>query len=591
VADWPAIGRAVLVSVASASVASALVAAGGIPLGFLLARRRGRAAAALGVLVQLPLALPPLASGILLLFLLGPYAPLGRLVGGVTDSFAGIVCAEAFVAAPFLVIAAREGFAGVDPALEDVAATLGHAPGARFLRVSLRLAWPTIRAGLLLTWLRAFGEFGATVMLAYHPYSLPVYTFVAFGADGLPAMLPVLAPTLAAALAVLFLASWRPRARARRSWQPKLPAPRRVASLPSAAAEAQHLAFDVTRRAGRFALACAWAPEGRRLAIIGASGSGKSMTLRLLCGLDPAARGMVRLGGRDLGPLPPERRGIGYVPQSYALLPDRTLRAQLAFPPGADPAAAEAWIGRLDLAGLEDRLPSELSLGQQQRVALARALLRTMTPGVAGPGAGLLLLDEPFSALDAPLRRRLRLLLRGVQAALPGLVTVLVTHDPDEALLLADFLLVLHEGRVLQAGPAASLLARPASAAVARLLGAEFEAPGQMMAPDRIALGGGASLAVAGPALPVGATVGWTVRRGFVALRPDGAYPAEIETAAPVGAGCELVLRLGDARLAALVAGRPAPGPCRIDIPAEAVQVWPAEITTEITAASPGPRP
>ncbi len=555
------------------------MAVGGIPLGFLLARGRGRAIAALGFLVQLPLALPPLASGILLLFLLGPYAPLGRMLGGITDTFAGIVAAEAFVAAPFLIVAAREGFAGVDPALEDVAATLGHPPGARFLRVSLRLAWPVIRAGLLLTWLRAFGEFGATVMLAYHPYSLPVYTFVAFGAQGLPAMLPVLLPTLAAALAVLALAAWRPGMRARRSWQPKLPAPAPIAALPVTAGDAPRLAFRVARRAGRFALACDWAPASRRLAIIGPSGSGKSMTLRLLAGLDASEGGFVRFGGRELSALPPERRGIGYVPQSYALLPDRTLREQVLFPVGADPLRAEAWIRRLDLAGLEDRRPAELSLGQQQRAALARALVRPVPQG-----GGLLLLDEPFAALDTPLRRRLQRALRALQAELPAMVTVLVTHDPDEALLLADELLVLQEGRVLQAGRAADLLARPASAAVARLLGAEFEAAGRVAAPHALALGGGVTLAVGGPALPAGATVGWTVRRGFVTLRPEGAYPATIEQVASVGGGSELVVRLGEVLLAALVAGdAAAPGPCRIDIPPAAVQVWPA--------ASPPPNP
>ncbi len=584
-ADWSAIGRATLVSVASAGLASGLVAMGGIPLGFLLARGRGRAIAAVGLLVQLPLALPPLASGVLLLFLLGPYAPLGRLLGGITDTFAGIVAAETFVAAPFLIVAAREGFAGVDPALVDVAATLGHPPAARFLRVSLRLAWPVIRAGLLLTWLRAFGEFGATVMLAYHPYSLPVYTFVAFGAQGLPAMLPVLLPTLAAALAVLALAAWRrpETTRARRSWQPKLPAPAPLAALAETAGDSPRLAFRLARRAGRFALACDWAPGSRRLAIIGPSGSGKSMTLRLLAGLDASEGGFVRFGGRHLSALPPERRGIGYVPQSYALLPDRTLREQVLFPVGVDPVRAEAWIAHLDLVGLEDRRPAELSPGQQQRAALARALVRPM------PQGGMLLLDEPFSALDTPLRRRLQRSLRRLQAELPTLLTVLVTHDPDEALLLADELLVLQEGRVLQVGRAADLLARPASAAVARLLGAEFEAAGRVTAPRAVALGGGVALAVGGPALPVGAEVGWTVRRGFVALRPDGAYPAMIEQVASVGGGSELVVRVGEVLLAALVAeDGVAPGPCRIDIPPEAVQVWPAAPLNPLSARGGG---
>ncbi len=155
-ADWsgvdvPGLFQAGIVSVTSATLATALVALGGIPLGYLLARTPGRGMALLGFVVQLPLALPPLASGILLLFLLGYASPLGRLThGALTDSFLGIVLAETFVAAPFLIVAARSAFAEVDPVLEDVAATLGHRPGAVFRRVSLALAFLGIWAGLLL---------------------------------------------------------------------------------------------------------------------------------------------------------------------------------------------------------------------------------------------------------------------------------------------------------------------------------------------------------------------------------------------------------------------------------------------------------
>ena len=117
----------------------------------------GRAMGVLGFIVQLPLALPPLASGVLLLFLLGYSSPLGRLTNGaLTDFFLGVTLAEAFVAAPFLIIAARSAFAGIDPELEDVAATLGHRPWIVFLRVSLPLAWRATLAGMLLAWLRAF---------------------------------------------------------------------------------------------------------------------------------------------------------------------------------------------------------------------------------------------------------------------------------------------------------------------------------------------------------------------------------------------------------------------------------------------------
>src|ERR1700761_86550 len=212
-ADWTTVDAAALlgaclVSVASATLATLVIALCGIPLGYLLARVPSRAVGLIGFLVQLPLALPPLASGILLLFLVGYTTPIGRLTGGaLTDRFAGILLAEVFVAAPFLIIAARSAFAAMDPALEGVAATLGRGPLSVFFRISMPLARPAILSGLLLAWLRAFGEFGATVMVAYHPYSLPVYTYVAFGSQGLPAMLPVLVPTLALAVAIMLLST------------------------------------------------------------------------------------------------------------------------------------------------------------------------------------------------------------------------------------------------------------------------------------------------------------------------------------------------------------------------------------------------
>ena len=327
-----------------------MIALGGVPLGYLLARRPGRAMALLGFIVQLPLALPPLASGVLLLFLLGYSSPLGQLTNGaLTDSFTGIVLAEAFVAAPFLIIAARSAFAGIDPELEDVAATLGHRPWSVFLRVSLPLAWRATMAGLLLAWLRAFGEFGATVMVAYHPYSLPVFTYVAFGSEGLPAMMPVLVPTLLAAIAVmvgsLFFGgpalkrkSARGAGAANGSVSPAAPAvgaPNLVGS--TAMTQGTDLDFAFRRRLDGFALDVAWRTSARRLAILGASGSGKSMTLRLIAGLDRGGRAAtLRLDGRDLSDFPPETRGIAYVPQSYGLFPNLPVERQIRFPVDCD---------------------------------------------------------------------------------------------------------------------------------------------------------------------------------------------------------------------------------------------------------------
>jgi molybdate transport system permease protein len=334
-ADWrsvegAAIARASIVSMASATLATSIIAVGGIPLGYVLARRPGRGTAVLGFVVQLPLPLPPLTSGMLLLFLVGYSAPLGRLTdGALTESFAGIVLAEVFVAAPFLIIAARSSFAAMDPVLEGVASTLGWGPLGTFFRVSLAIVWPGVSSGLLLAWLRAFGEFRATVMVAYHPYSLPVYTYVASGEQGLPAMLPILLPTLALAVAVMALSDITNRRR--RNGHPPAPVDALVpvAIAPSGAAagsaDIAGMAIHLQKAIDGFHLDVSWAPRSRRLAILGPSGSGKSLTLRLVAGIDDADHAAITVEGQQLALLPPARRGIAYVPQNYGLFPHLTV--------------------------------------------------------------------------------------------------------------------------------------------------------------------------------------------------------------------------------------------------------------------------
>lgn len=462
-ADWNVLDihtvfSSIGISAASATVACCFIALGGIPLGYYLARQTSRSMALLGFVVQLPLALPPLTSGVLLLFMFGPYGLVGHILDTqLTDSFTGIVLAEIFVAAPFLVIAARSAFAAVDRSHEMVAATLGLGSWRRFFHIVLPLAWPSIRAGLLLSWLRAFGEFGATVMVAYHPYSLPVYTYVAFGSVGLPAMLPLLVPTLLVAFAVSLLANWRGSLR----WGRLSQAAAREATRPPSHAEQRDLSLELAAKRGEFDLCFRWQTHSHRLAILGASGSGKSLSLRLISGTECASQRAVVLGGEDLGNKPPEQRRIAWVPQDYGLFPHLCVAEQLALSPFADQAAAAFWLAHLGLCGLERRHPAQLSLGQRQRVALARAL---------SCRARLLLLDEPFSALDTPRRRDLVKSLRKLQDEI-DCVTLMVTHDPDEAALLADEILVLEEGRCLQSGTVHTLFEWPASLKVARLLG------------------------------------------------------------------------------------------------------------------------
>jgi molybdate transport system permease protein len=582
-ADWHDIDTHALldasgVSIASASVATILIALGGIPLGYLLARVQGRLSTLVGFLIQLPLALPPLASGILLLFLLGYSSPLGRATAGaLTDSFTGIVLAETFVAAPFLIIAARSAFAAIDPVLEDVGATLGRRPLELFLRIALPMAWPSILSGMLLAWLRAFGEFGATVMVAYHPYSLPVYTYVAFGAQGLPAMLPVLVPTLVLALLVLALSAWTARAFNAARVAPStasasLGIAPRVDPHPRAGArtgqgDSPHIEFDAEKLLGTFHLRAAWSTRTHRLAILGPSGSGKSLTLKLIAGLEHGDRGSIRIDGQELLSLDAADRGIAYVPQNYGLFPHLTVIEHLHFPRGADPKAASYWLERLGLAGLTGRRPGSLSLGQQQRVALARALVRP---------ARLLLLDEPLAALDVPRRSQVRDDLRNLQQELSP-ATIVVTHDPMEAALLADEIVVLEHGRALQSGPTGALFRRPASETVARLLGAEYIGHGTSQGRDRIAIGKGVLIAIAPPDLIPGQRVGWSVSPSGARFAADGEYRGTIESAVVLGIEQRVTVRIGDARIGIVAQGAFVPGSaCRLAVDPQAIQVWPA---------------
>ena len=172
----PGLWSALRVSVEGATISVLIGVVTGIPLAYVLARRRGWLSSAVGVVVQLPLAVPPLISGILLIYIVGPYSFLGQRSGErLTETMYGVVIAQSFVSAPFLVVVARSAFQAVDPSLGDVAATLGHGPLVRFLRVDVPAAADGLRTGMILMWLRAFGEYGTTVVLAYHPYSLPVY--------------------------------------------------------------------------------------------------------------------------------------------------------------------------------------------------------------------------------------------------------------------------------------------------------------------------------------------------------------------------------------------------------------------------------
>jgi ABC-type Fe3+/spermidine/putrescine transport system ATPase subunit len=216
---------------------------------------------------------------------------------------------------------------------------------------------------------------------------------------------------------------------------------------------------------------------GRVLVVLGPSGAGKTTLLESISGLRRQLSGQIHLAGADLSGLPPESRGIGLVFQDAALFPHLSVRENVRFGlrarhRAADPAAIGELLDRLRIGHLADRSPGSLSGGERQRVALARAL--AIRPG-------LLLFDEPLSALDGPTREEMRTLLREVPADL-DIPAIHVTHDREEALSIGDDLAIIAGGRLVQAGPAERVISAPAGPDAARLLGWSYLGPGTVAA-------------------------------------------------------------------------------------------------------------
>jgi putative spermidine/putrescine transport system ATP-binding protein len=208
--------------------------------------------------------------------------------------------------------------------------------------------------------------------------------------------------------------------------------------------------------------------KGEFISFLGPSGCGKTTTLQMIAGFLDPSRGAIRLEGKDLTTVPPAKRGLGIVFQSYALFPHMTAAENVAF--GLEmrrvsraecAERVRAALAMVGLAGYEERYPRRMSGGQQQRVALARALV--IRPSV-------LLLDEPLSNLDAKLREGMQIELRQIQRTL-GTTTILVTHDQNEAMSLSDRIVVMSQGRIEQIGTPQDTYERPASAFVSQFLG------------------------------------------------------------------------------------------------------------------------
>ena len=295
--------------------------------------------------------------------------------------------------------------------------------------------------------------------------------------------------------------------------------------------------------------------DGEFVCFLGPSGCGKTTLLRAIAGLDIQTSGTVEQGGRDISALPPSERDFGIVFQSYALFPNLTVRRNVAYGlenrkmPRAEIRTRVTEL--LELVGLPDqgdKYPAQLSGGQQQRVALARAMATS---------PGLLLLDEPLSALDAKVRVHLRHEVKDLQRRL-GVTTVMVTHDQEEALTMADRIVVMNHGVIEQVGTPVEIYRSPATAFVADFIGTMNFVPGTVVAPDRVRLGQ-VELTCDADGRPQGSAVTIAVRPEDIVVQgvsgeEENVFEAKVEAMEFLGSFYRADLAdggMGDARLRA----------------------------------------
>ena len=294
-------------------------------------------------------------------------------------------------------------------------------------------------------------------------------------------------------------------------------------------------------------------PRGSFFALLGPSGCGKTTTLRMIGGFEEPDEGVIYLGDQAVTGLPPYKRDVNTVFQSYALFPHLSIFENVAFGLRRRGVRGDQVKGRVreilalvDLPGTEQRKPSQLSGGQQQRVALARALVNN--PQV-------LLLDEPLGALDLKLRKQMQLELKRIQSEM-GITFVHVTHDQEEAMTMADAIAVMNHGRIEQLGRPDELYERPQTAFVARFLGASNLLPGAVDDAGAVRLKSGTVVRVAGSLPPRGTPVAVGIRPEK--LRLDGAaednrLAGTVKELSYVGVATQYVIDTADGTLAVYV--------------------------------------
>ena len=472
----------------------------GVPAALVLSRS-WRGVRAARILVALPLSLPPVVAGIALLAAFGRRSTLGALLSGagldIAFTTTAVVIAQVFVSLPFLIVTLESALRAREQGLDEMASSLGASPSRVFWQITLPTVLPGLGRGAALALARCLGEFGATLTFAGSMQgvtrTMPLQIYLARESDAdLALALGVVLLGVAALVVALTETPWGHLAsvvRARLS----LTRPGRgsaseaasgaraggsaaadpgcglVASDDDAAGAAVHVAGTVTERGWNVDAALR---PGLVTAVVGHNGAGKSTLAQVIAGTLRLDSGRAQIGERVVDDaatfVPARRRGVAMVSQAPRIFTHMSVVANVAFPlrvRGVGRAEArEAALEQLRAVGIEDlayRRASDLSGGQAARVAIARALV--FRPEV-------LILDEPTAALDVEATAQVSAVLRERLMG-AGITTLLVSHDIAEVLALASHMIVMGEGRVVEEGSPARVLASPTSVFAARLAG------------------------------------------------------------------------------------------------------------------------
>ena len=507
--NWATLGATLATDEASAALALSLrtcvMALGvdlllGVPAALLLSRSWSGVRAA-RILVALPLSLPPVVAGIALLAAFGRRSTLGALLSGagldIAFTTTAVVIAQVFVSLPFLIVTLESALRSREQGLDEMASSLGASPSRVFWQITLPTVLPGLGRGAALALARCLGEFGATLTFAGSMQgvtrTMPLQIYLARESDadlalalgvvllGVAALVVALTETpwgRAVSFLRARLSSTRPGrgsaseaasgARAGRSAAAD-PGCGLVASDDDAAGAAVHVAGTVTERGWNVDAALR---PGLVTAVVGHNGAGKSTLAQVIAGTLRLDSGRAQIGERVVDDaatfVPARRRGVAMVSQAPRIFTHMSVVANVAFPlrvRGVGRAEArEAALEQLRAVGIEDlayRRASDLSGGQAARVAIARALV--FRPEV-------LILDEPTAALDVEATAQVSAVLRERLMG-AGITTLLVSHDIAEVLALASHMIVMGEGRVVEEGSPARVLASPTSVFAARLAG------------------------------------------------------------------------------------------------------------------------